>query len=72
MAEDNMGSTMAGGMTVMIMLALMVGIMGMYQPAAPTVYTCHLCGATFSSLADLQTHFDQEHPGEPINIEWGD
>lgn len=68
--EDTMMSGIGSVMPVMIMLVLMVSIMGMFTPTAPTVYTCSICGATFSSLAELQTHFDTEHPGTPIDIEW--
>jgi len=58
---------MMGCMAGIIGVVMAVGVINMY---APTVYTCPLCGAQFSSLADLQTHFDSEHPGEPIDIIW--
>jgi hypothetical protein len=65
MAEEQI---MMGFMGAVIGLTMAIGVINMY---APTVYTCHLCGAQFSSLAELQAHFDREHPGEPIDIEWG-
>jgi len=58
---------MMGCMAGIIGVVMAIGVIGMY---APTVYTCHLCGATFSLLSDLQVHFDSEHPGEPIDITW--
>jgi len=30
----------------------------------PVTYTCPYCGATFSSQAELDTHIENEHPGE--------
>ena len=58
---------MMGCMAGIIGVVMAVGVINMY---APTVYTCPLCGATFNSLDGLQTHFDSEHPGEPIDIIW--
>lgn len=58
---------MMGVMGAMIGLAVAVGVINMYKP---TVYTCPICGATFSSMADLETHFESEHPSEPIDIIW--
>lgn len=56
-----------GCLGAMIGLTMAVGIIGMY---APTVYTCPICGATFSSIPELETHFESEHPSEPIDIIW--
>ena len=67
MAEEQI---MMGFMGAMIGLTAAVVCISMVQAAAPPVYTCPLCGATFSSLAELQAHFDSEHPGEPIDIIW--
>ncbi len=58
---------MMGCMGALIGLAMAVGVIGMY---APTVYTCPICGATFSSMAELEAHFEAEHPAEPIDIIW--
>lgn len=59
---------MMGCMAGIIGVAMAVGVIGMY---APTVYTCPICGATFSSIPDLEVHFETEHPSEPIDILWG-
>jgi len=65
--EDKVMAGIMGGMAGMIAVVACVSIV---QAAAPPVYTCPLCGATFNSLDGLQTHFDSEHPGEPIDIIW--
>lgn len=33
--------------------------------AAPPVFTCAYCGATFATLAALEAHMKSEHPGAP-------
>ncbi|MBA7646236.1 hypothetical protein ES703_53998 [subsurface metagenome] len=40
--------------------------------AAPQVYTCPYCGATFDTYEELVAHVQSEHPGEriPIHIIW--
>lgn len=65
--EDKMMAAVMGGMTAMIAVVACASIV---QAAAPTVYTCPICGATFGSMADLETHFTSEHPSEPIDIIW--
>ena len=51
--------------------AVMIG-MGMIMAFTPqvTYYTCPICGARFTSMADLEAHFAAEHPAEPIDIIW--
>jgi len=66
-AEDKVMAGIMGGMAGLIAV---VACTSLVQAAAPPVYTCPLCGATFGSLADLQEHFDSAHPGEPIDIIW--
>ena len=65
--EDKMMAAVMGGMTAMIAVVACVSIV---QAAAPTVYTCPICGVTFGSMEELETHFTSEHPSEPIDIIW--
>ena len=34
------------------------------------MYGCHLCGVKLSSRDDLESHINEEHPGEPVVIEF--
>ena len=68
--EVEMGKMMPAVIGGIAGLIAVVACASLVQAAAPPVYTCPLCGATFGSLADLQSHFDNEHPGEPIDIIW--
>ena len=69
MEEDKMISAVATG--VMGFAVLMVGL-GMTMAFIPqvTYYTCPLCGAQFTSVAELEQHFQTEHPTQPIEIIW--
>jgi len=60
---------MIGAMAAMIGIAMVMGITGAYaQAAAP--YCCTICGECFATLDELETHFEAEHPSEPIDIIW--
>lgn len=67
MAEDKSLSVVIGMVFALVMIGF---VAGMAQAAAPTVYTCPICGATFSTYNELYQHFTTEHPSTPIDIIW--
>lgn len=62
-------SAVMGG--ILAFAGVMIGL-GMAMAFMPqvTYYTCPICGARFTSMADLEAHFAAEHPAEPIDIIW--
>lgn len=62
------GVVIVGGLS--LGLAAAVAVFALAQAAPPTVYTCPVCGAEFSTLEKLQYHFTTEHPREQIPIWW--
>lgn len=62
------GVVIVGGLGLGLAAALAFGAMALAAP--PTVYTCPVCEAEFSTLEELQAHFTLEHPREEIPIEW--
>lgn len=60
-----------GFMAIMIAIMMMAIVSQMIPvQAAPTVYTCPVCGEEFTTLAELEAHFADAHPSIPINIIW--
>jgi len=69
MEEDKMMSAVATG--IMGFAGVMIGLgMAMAFMPTQTVYACPICGAQFTSIADLESHFASEHPAESIDIIW--
>jgi len=59
------------GIGAVIGIATAVGIYAIARAAPPPKpYSCPLCGATFTSLSELEDHFESAHPWTPIDIIW--
>ncbi len=67
METEKMGAVMAGGIGIMMMLAVMAGLMP--KPLEPQ-YVCPICEEQFYTKDELYGHFTTEHPAEPIDIIW--
>ena len=67
--EDKLMRGVAYGVMGFAGLMIMVGLLAHYSQAA-TPYCCPICGQCFATLAELEAHFEAEHPGEPIDIIW--
>lgn len=52
--------------------AVMMVALGLVAGTAPqvTYYSCPLCDEQFTSIDDLEQHFQTEHPAQPIDIIW--
>jgi hypothetical protein len=69
MEEDRTMQVVATG--IMGFAGVMIGLgMAMAYMPQVTYYTCPLCGAQFTSAADLEEHFASDHPAEDIDIIW--
>jgi len=69
MEEGVMMKSMALGMGALVAMTIGMSVISSYTPQV-TYYTCPICGAQFTSEADLISHFEAEHPSEPIDIIW--
>ena len=66
--EKGIMSTMMAMMMAVMMLAVVQQVLP--AQATPIVYTCPICSETFDSEAELEAHFTNEHPSQPIDIIW--
>ncbi len=59
---------LTGGMAALIGLAAAASLA---QAATPSLeYVCPVCGEKFPGYDQLNSHFNTEHPAEPIEITW--
>jgi hypothetical protein len=71
--EENDSRQMMVGMVGMVGMMIGLTMVTAFLPAEaapPVIYTCPLCGAEFASEEELISHFEIEHPSEPIDIIW--
>ena len=69
MQEEVMMESMVMGIGAFAAMMVGLGVVMAYTPTV-TYYTCPICDAQFTSMADLESHFESEHPSEPIDIIW--
>lgn len=65
---EKMQPILIGGIAAMIGLVAVAGAMQAYTPKLE--YVCPICGAKFATYDELYSHFNTEHPAEPIDIIW--
>ena len=58
------GFLIAGGAMTAVLAWILMRRKAGAEPE-PLIYTCHLCGATFSSQEELDEHYALVHPDEP-------
>lgn len=66
------GIIVGGGVAAAVITGTLIYLAARAWAAPPGKYACPYCGATFSTLEELQDHVRSAHPGEriPIEGEW--
>ena len=65
-----------GGKKAVVIAGIGLGLAGLIylatrvKAAPPQVYPCPYCPETFTTLEDLVTHVQMEHPSKEVSIEW--